>query len=164
MKKSILLITALLFVVELLFSCATANKLEDYKPNSPKEQEVFQVLQKMVEARQNQDFEAYMALFHSDAKIFKRQHPGSNNGSFISKQQYVKSPGEDFGILPMLTDLKITFGEDIAILRCWDQYRGLRSLWTLDMEKEKGEWRVIKYEYTPYRKRVEVYTEQKRSN
>lgn len=52
----------------------------------------------------------------------------------------------------MLTDIQITFGEDIAILKCWNLYREVRSLWTLDMEKEKGEWRVIKYDYTPYRK------------
>lgn len=153
MKKIILFINALIFAACLLLSCAT-TRLEDYRPKNEQEQEVLEVLKKMVEARQNEDFEAYMAFFHDDAKIFKRQHPGSINGSFISKQEYANSPGEDFGIRPMLKDLKISIGVDFAILECWDEYKGLKSHWILDMEKEKGEWRVIKYEYTPYRREI----------
>ena len=49
-------------------------------------------------ARKNEDFETYMSYFRDDAKIFKRLHPGSNSGSFLPKQQYAKSPGEEFGI------------------------------------------------------------------
>ena len=138
-------------VAGLLLSCAT-TRLEDYQPGSAQEKEVLEVFNKVVKSRENDDFEAYMAFFHDNAKIFKRLHPGSNSGSFLSKQQYAQSPGEEFGIQPMLSDIQITFGEDIAILKCWNQYREVRSHWTLDMEKEKGEWRVIKYDYTPYRK------------
>jgi ketosteroid isomerase-like protein len=140
-----------LSIAGLLVSCAT-TRLEDYQPNSEREKEVLEVFNKMVTARENEDFEAYMAFFHDDAKIFKRLHPGSNNGSFLPKQQYAASPGEEFGIQPMLSNIQITFGEDIAILKCWNQYREVRSHWTLDMEKENGEWRVIKYDYTPYRR------------
>ena len=151
-KKCFVSITTLSFLMMLLFSCVSTNRLENYQPTSDREKEVFGVLNKMVEARENRDFEAYMALFNDNAKIFKRVHPGSNNGSFLSKQQYAESPGEEFGIRPMLSDIQITFGEDIAILKCWNKYREVRSHWKLDLEKEKGEWRVIKYDYTPYRK------------
>jgi ketosteroid isomerase-like protein len=136
----------------LLFSCATSNRMVDYLPSSAREKEVFEVLNQMVEARKNRDFEAYMNFFNDDAKIFKRVHPGSNNGSFLSKQKYEQSPGEEFGIQPMLSDIQITFGEDIAVLRCWNKYREVRSHWKLDFEKENGEWLVIKYDYTPYRR------------
>ena len=156
MKKRLLILSALVFVAGLQLSCAKTTRLEDFSPRSPQEQEVFEVLKEMVEARQNMDFEAYMAFFHNDAKILKRRHPGSINGSFIPKQEYANSPGEDFGIRPMLTDLQITFGEDIAILKCWNQHRDVKSLWSIDMEKEKGEWLVIKYEYTPYRKSIRI--------
>ena len=152
MKKCFVSIVTLSSLMVLLFSCATTSRLEDYQPTSAREKEVFEVLNQMVEARENRDFEAYMALFNDDAKIFKRVHPGSNNGSFLSKQQYAESPGEEFGIQPKLSDIQITFGEDIAILKCWNKYREVRSHWKLDLEKEKGEWRVIKYDYTPYRK------------
>ena len=152
-KKIIWFINTLIFAACLLLSCAT-TRLEDYRPKNEQEQEVLEVLKKMIEARQNEDFEAYMAFFHDDAKIFKRQHPGSINGAFISKQEYANSPGEDFGIRPMLKDLQISIGEDLAILKCWDEFKGLKSLWIIDMEKEKGEWRVIKYEYTPYRREL----------
>jgi ketosteroid isomerase-like protein len=151
-KQSIVSIFTLAVVVGLPLSCATAPRLEDHQPFSAREKEVLEVFNKMVEARENQDFEAYMAVFHDDAKIFKRVHPGSNNGAFLPKQQYSESPGEEFGIQPKLSDIQISFGEDIAILRCWNRYREVRSRWKLDMEKEKGEWRVIKYDYTPYRK------------
>jgi hypothetical protein len=151
MKKSIISIITIGVVAGLLLSCAT-TRLEDYQTSSTQEKEVLEVFNKMVKARENEDFETYMTFFYDNAKIFKRLHPGSNNGSFLPKQRYAQSPGEEFGIQPMLTDIQITFGEDIAILKCWNQYREVRSLWTLDMEKEKGEWRVIKYDYTPYRK------------
>jgi hypothetical protein len=151
MKKGIISIITFVVVAGLLHSCAT-TKLEDYQPSSTQEKEILEVFNEMVKARANQDFEAYMTFFHDNAKIFKRLHPGSNNGSFLSKQQYAQSPGEEFGIQPMLTDIQITFGEDIAILKCWNQYRDVRSHWTLDMEKDHGAWRVIKYDYTPYRK------------
>jgi ketosteroid isomerase-like protein len=140
-----------LSIAGFLDSCAT-SRLEDYQPSSNREKEVLEIFNKMVKARENEDFEAYMAFFNDDAKIFKRLHPGSNNGSFLPKQQYAASPGEEFGIQPMLSNIQITFGEDIAILKCWNQYREVRSHWTLDMEKENGEWRVIKYDYTPYRR------------
>ena len=152
MKKCTISMTTFAFLMGLLLSCATSSRLEDYQPASVREKEVLEVFNKMVEARENQDFEAYMAFFHDNAKIFKRLHPGSNNGSFLPKQQYADSPGEEFGIRPMLSDVQITFGEDIAILKCWNRNREVRSHWTLDMEKEKGQWRVIKYDYTPYRK------------
>lgn len=152
MIKSIISIAYLFSIVGLSISCAPTARLEDYRPNSMEEKEVLEVFNKMVEARENEDFEAYMTFFHDNAKIFKRMHPGSNNGSFLSKKQYAESPGEEFGIRPMLTDVQITFGEDIAILKCWNRYREVRSHWALDMEKEKGEWRVIKYDYTPYRR------------
>ena len=152
MKKCFVSIVTLSSLMVLLFSCATPSRLEDYQPTSAREKEVFEVLSKIVEARENRDFEAYMAFFNDDAKIFKRAHPGSNNGSFLSKQQYAESPGEEFGIRPMLSDIQITFGENIAILKCWNKYREVRSHWKLDLEKEKGEWRVIKYDYSPYRK------------
>jgi len=152
MKKSIISIIYLFSIAGLLLSCASASRLEDYPPASSPEKEVLEVFNRMVEARENQDFEAYMAFFHDNAKIFKRVHPGSNNVSFLPKQQYAQSPGEEFGIRPMVSGVEITFGEDIAILRCWNRNREVRSHWTLDLEKEKGEWRVIKYDYTPYRR------------
>ena len=152
MKKYFNSIATLSTFMVLLLSCTTPNRLENYQPTSAREKEVFKVLNQLVEARENRDFEAYMAFFNDDAKIFKRVHPGSNNGSFLSKQQYAESPGEEFGIRPMLSDIKITFGEDIAILRCWNKYREVKSHWKLDFEKENGEWRVIKYDYTPYRR------------
>jgi hypothetical protein len=152
MTKCIISLTTFASLIGLIFSCATINRLEDYQPSSSREKEVLNVFNKMVEARENQDFEEYMTFFRDNAKIFKRLHPGSNNGSFLPKQKYAESPGEEFGIRPMLSDIQITFGEDIAILKCWNRNREVRSHWTLDMEKEKGEWRVIKYDYTPYRK------------
>jgi len=152
MKKCNISMTTFAFLMGLLLSCATTSRLDDYQPTSAREKEVLDVLNKMVEARENRDFEAYMDFFNDDAKIFKRVHPGSNNGSFLSKQQYAESPGEEFGIRPMLSDIQITFGENIAILKCWNKYREVRSHWKLDLEKEKGEWRVIKYDYSPYRK------------
>ena len=126
--------------------------MEDFQPTTAREKEVFEVLSKMVEARENRDFEAYMDFFQESARIFKRTHPGSDKGSFLSKQQFAKSPGEEFGIRPKLSDIQIAFGEDIAVLRCWNKYRKVRSRWKLDFEKENGEWRVIKYDYTPYRR------------
>ena len=152
MNKAIISIITFIVVLGLLLSCATAPISEDHQPKSAQEKEILEIFSKMIEARNNQDFETYMSFFHEDAKIFKRVHPGSNNGSFLPKQTYVESPGEEFGIRPMISDIQVRFGEDIAILRCWNKYREVRSHWTLDMEKEDGQWRVIKYDYTPYRK------------
>lgn len=91
MKKGIMSISIFGIVVGLLLSCAK-TRLEDYQPGSTQEKEVLEVFNKMVKARENEDFEAYMTFFYDDAKIFKRLHPGSNNGSFLSKQQYTQSP------------------------------------------------------------------------
>jgi hypothetical protein len=150
MKKVIISITTLASLMGLLLSCAT-TRLEDYQSTSAREKEVLEVFNKMVKARENEDFEAYMAFFHDNAKIYKRLHPGSNSGSFLPKQQYAESPGEEFGIRLRITNVRITIGEDLAILKCWNTYRSVISIWTIDLEKEKGEWRVIKYDYTPYR-------------
>ena len=152
MKRNIISITTLAPLLGFLLSCATTTSLEDFQPSSSREKEVLEVFNKMVEAREERDFEEYMGFFHDSAKIFKRLHPGSNNGTFLSKHQYAESPGEEFSIQPILSGIEITFGEDIAILRCWNRNREVRSHWTLDMEKENGVWRVIKYDYTPYRR------------
>jgi hypothetical protein len=152
MKKYFISLTTLASLMGILLSCATTSRLENYQPTSVREKEVLEIFNKMVEARENQDFEEYMTFFRDNAKIFKRLHPGSNNGSFLPKQKYAESPGEEFGIRPMLSDIQITFGADIAILKCWNRNREVTSHWTLDMVTEKGEWRVIKYDYTPYRK------------
>ena len=152
MNKAIISIITFVVVPIILLSCATAPMSEDHQPKSAREKEVLEVFSKMVEARENRDFETYMSFFHEDAKIFKRVHPGSNNGSFLPKAKYAESPGEEFSIQPMISDIQIHFGEDIAILRCWNKNREVRSRWTLDMEKENGQWRVIKFDYTPYRK------------
>jgi hypothetical protein len=151
MKRSIISIICLLSIAGFLVSCAT-SRLEDYQPSSNREKEVLEIFNKMVKARENEDFEAYMAFFNDNAKIFKRLHPGSNSGSFLPKQQYAASPGEEFSIRPMLSGIQMTFGEGIVILKCWNQNREVRSHWTVEMEKEKDEWRVIKYDYTPYRR------------
>jgi hypothetical protein len=151
MKKSIIFIPILVSLVGLLLSCAT-TRLEDFKPKSTQEKEVLEVFTEMIEARKNQDFDEYMEFFNDNAKIFKRLHPGSNSGSFIPKQQYAESPGEEFGIQLNPTYVRIKTGEDLAILDCWNQYRAVKSHLKLDMEKEEGEWRVIKYDYTPYRR------------
>jgi hypothetical protein len=152
MKNYFISIITIASLMVLLLCCATKSKLEDYQPTSAREKKVLDVFNRMVEVRENRDFETYMSFFHEDAKIFKRVPPGSNNGSFLSKKAYAESPGEEFGIRPMLSDIKITFGQDIVILRCWNKYREVRSRWTLDMERENGQWQVIKYDYTPYRK------------
>jgi len=151
MGKSIIFITILVSLVGLLCSCA-ATRLEDYRPKSTQEKEVFEVFYEMIEVRKNQEFDEYMDFFHDNAKIFKRLHPGSNSGSFLPKQQYAESPGEEFGIQLMPNHVRIKTADDIAFLDCWNQYRDVKSHLKLDMEKEKGEWRVIKYDYTPYRK------------
>ena len=151
MKKCIRSPATLAILVGLLLSCAT-SRIEDYRPKSTQEKEVLEVFAEMIDARRNQDFEAYMTFFNDNAKIFKRLHPGSNSGSFLPKHKYAASPGEEFSIPPMPTDIQITIGEDIAILKCWNLQREVRSHWTLDMEKENGQWRVIKYDYTPYRR------------
>jgi hypothetical protein len=151
MKKGIFFITISLIIAGLLFSCATPG-LEDYRPGSAQEEEVLAVFNEMIEARKNQDFDEYMDFFHDSAKIFKRVHPGSNSGSFIPKEQYEESPGEEFGIQLNPFYVQIKTGEDLAILDCWNQHRKVRSHLKLEMEKEKGEWRVIKYDYTPYRR------------
>jgi hypothetical protein len=127
MTKCFISLTIFASLIGLIFSCATPTRLEDYQPTSTREKEVLEVFNKMVEARENQDFEEYMTFFHDNAKIFKRVHPGSNNGSFLPKQQYAESPGEEFGIRPMLSDIQVTFGEDIAILKCWNRNREVRS-------------------------------------
>ena len=150
MNRSIISITILISLFLLLFSCAS-TRLEDYRAKSAQEKEVLEVFNEMIEARKDQDFDEYMAFFHDDAKIFKRLHPGSNSGSFLPKKQYAESPGEEFGIQLTPTHLRIKVGEDLAILDCWNQFREVKSHLKLDMEKEKGQWRVIKYDYTPYR-------------
>ena len=113
MNKAIISIITYVFVAGLLCSCATTNRTEDYQPNSTQEKEVLEVFYKIVEARKNQDFEAYMAFFRDDAKIFKRVHPGSNNGSFLPKPHYAESPGEEFSIV--LKELKISINHPLLI-------------------------------------------------
>ena len=46
----------------------------------------------------------------------------------------------------------IKIGEDLAILDFWNKHKEVMSHLKLEMEKEKGQWRVIKYDYTPYRR------------
>ena len=150
-KQSILSVAIFISLGGLLLSCA-ATRLEDYKPTSTQEKEVLEVFKEMIEARKNQDFDEYMDFFNDNAKIFKRLHPGSNNGSFIPKQQYTESPGEEFGIQLNPTYVRIKTGGDFAILDCWNQYRAVKSHLKFDMEKEDDEWRVIEYDYTPYRR------------
>jgi ketosteroid isomerase-like protein len=152
MNKAIISIITFVVVHGSLLSCKTTTIPDDLQPNSTQEREVLEVFNKMVEARENQDFEAYMSFFDDDAKIFKRLHPGSDNGSFLNKKEYSESPGEEFSIRPMVSDIDVHIGEDIAILRCWNRNREVRSQWILDMEKKEGEWRVIKYDYTPYQR------------
>ena len=151
MQRVILSIAILVSLFGLLFSCATPA-LEDYRPKSAQEKEVLAVFTEMIEARKNQDFYEYMDFFRDDAKIFKRLHPGSNSGSFIPKEVYEESPGEEFGIQLNPAYFQIKMGEDLAILEFWNRHREVMSHLKLEMEKEKGQWLVIKYDYTPYRR------------
>ena len=150
MNRGILSIAVLVPILGLLFSCAKPA-LEDFSPKSAQEKEVLAVFAEMIEARKDQDFYEYMDFFRDDAKIFKRLHPGSNSGSFIPKKEYEESPGEEFGIQLKPTYVQIKTGEDLAILDFWNKHREVWSHMKLEMEKIKGQWRVIKYDYTPYR-------------
>jgi len=150
-KRGILSIAILVSLFGLLFSCATPA-LEDYRPKSAQEKEVLAVFTEMIEARKNQDFYEYMDFFRDDAKIFKRLHPGSNSGSFKPKKEYEESPGEEFGIQLNPTHFQIKMGEDLAILDFWNKQREVWSHLKFEMEKENGQWLVIKYDYTPYRR------------
>ena len=151
MQRVILSIAILASLLGLLFSCATPA-LEDYRPKSAQEKDVLAVFTEMIEARKNQDFYEYMDFFRDDAKIFKRLHPGSNSGSFIPKEEYEESPGEEFGIQLNPTHFQIKMGEDLAILDFWNKQREVWSHLKFEMEKENGQWLVIKYDYTPYRR------------
>ena len=151
MQRVILSIAILASLLGLLFSCATPA-LEDYRPKSAQEKEVLAVFTEMIAARKNQDFYEYMDFFRDDAKIFKRLHPGSNSGSFLPKKEYEESPGEEFGIQLNPAYFQIKMGEDLAILDFWNKHREVMSHLKLEMERENGQWLVIKYDYTPYRR------------
>jgi ketosteroid isomerase-like protein len=153
MKRGGIFIISILFIFLFLFGCAAQTKLKDYKPKSAQEEEVLNVLTKMTEAWKKKDVEAYLAFFHDNAKIRTRQRPIHEDGSFISKQQY---PSLSFewnqfsGDELVMTNPKMTILEDKATLKVTDVADGMNSRWTYEMEKEKSEWYVIRFDYTPY--------------
>jgi hypothetical protein len=154
MKRGEIFITSILFIFLLLFGCAAQTNLKDYKPKSAQEEEVLNVLTKMTEAWEKKDVEAYLAFFHDNARIRTRQAAVHERGSFISKQQYASLSNEWKGYSGdalVLTDPQMTILEDKATLKITDVSEGMFSRWTYEMVKEKGEWYVVLFDYTPYR-------------
>lgn len=152
MHRSLFFLIPIVFITFTLIGC-TLTTIDTYKPKTPDEAEIIQVIKIFSNTAQNMDKSGHLAVIHDNASIQVSSEAGHT--SMLSKSEYAKRLP---GLVKWGRDTDVTSIKEIIVSGNTATINGTHianSRWRapliLIMVKENDTWSLMKLTYGSYR-------------
>ena len=141
----------MLFCISMMLIGCASTTIETYKPKSPDEEAILNVLKFNKECIREKDLSGLMTTYHDNATIMIYQD--STSMPMVSKKQYaawVPTSNAWGGDVGKLSGPKIIVSGNTATIKTTHSYIGHASLQTIVMVKENDKWSITSWIFHRY--------------